>query len=455
MNKLMRIGAIIIIGMALTPSTLVNAEPVNNLDELYRRVVAGINADSKRNAQLIADFEKRRNEQRGLLGDAKQDVDNAKQLSEQLRGKINNNELDLDALNKQLKDRLGNFGELFGVTRQVAADTRAQVVNSLISAQFPNRDKILDEIATSKSLPTIEQLRALWAILLQEQMEQGKVTRFNALVEINGQDPIQQEVLRLGPFNALMGNQFVNYQPSSQQLATLGRQPPSIYKHSANALLNAQPGDLVKATIDPSSGAILDLLIDMPSTWDRFQYGGLPGYIVTFLAVIGLTMGLQRLFRLTYIARKVNWQTRNDSPNSNNPLGRVLQVYADNPSVDVETLELKLNDAILKETPKLERGLNTLKVLAAVAPLLGLLGTVVGMINTFQVITLWGAGDPKLMADGISQALVTTVQGLIAAIPLLLLHSVTSGRAKLVQQILEEQSAGLIARRAEQQGVAR
>jgi biopolymer transport protein ExbB len=136
-------------------------------------------------------------------------------------------------------------------------------------------------------------------------------------------------------------------------------------------------------------------------------------------------------------------------PRADNPLGRVLRVYEENQSADVEKLGLKLDEAILKETPALERGIMLLKVLSVVAPLLGLLGTVTGMIKTFQAITLFGTGDPKLMAGGISEALVTTVLGLVTAIPLLLLHSVVSTRSKNLVQVLDEQSVGLVAERAE------
>lgn len=122
-----------------------------------------------------------------------------------------------------------------------------------------------------------------------------------------------------------------------------------------------------------------------------------------------------------------------------------------------ETLELKLDDAVLREIPALEVRLVWLKILAAVAPLLGLLGTVTGMILTFQQITLFGTGDPKLMAGGISQALVTTVLGLIVAIPMVLLHAMLNARSKGLIQVLEEESAGLIAEQSERrpQGQAR
>lgn len=424
-------------------------EPAQTLDELLRRVEAGVTKDSQRMRELVDQFTRKRNDQATLLETAATQVRDAEQQSELLRQQINKNELQLDALNKQLDEKLGNFGELFGVSRQVATDTSAQIADSLVSAEFLNRLEVLDRVSTSQSLPTIEDLRGLWQILLQEQIEQGRISKFDALVNKHGQKPSPQSVIRVGPFTAISEQQFVKFDSNTQQLTLLGQQPPSLYRHSANVLSNAQPGDIVKATLDPSRGAILDLFIEMPSNWDRFQQGGLPGYVVTFLALVGMAIGLFRLFYLMVISAKVRRQTKTTKINSGNPLGRVLKVYDDNPTDDTETLELKLTDAIVKESPKLESGLNTLKVLAAVAPLLGLLGTVIGMIETFQAITLWGTGDPKLMANGISQALVTTVQGLLAAIPLLLLHSMASGRAKFIQQILEEQSAGLIARRAD------
>jgi biopolymer transport protein ExbB len=149
------------------------------------------------------------------------------------------------------------------------------------------------------------------------------------------------------------------------------------------------------------------------------------------------------------MSAKVSSQLKNKTPKENNPLGRVLKVAADNADTDRETLELKLSEAIFKERPALERGLAFLKIISVVAPLMGLLGTVTGMINTFQAITLFGTGDPKLMAGGISQALVTTVEGLVVAIPTVLLHTIVSGRSRKVMYVLQEQSAGIIAERDE------
>ena len=155
---------------------------------------------------------------------------------------------------------------------------------------------------------------------------------------------------------------------------------------------------------------------------------------------------------LSTASRKVSAQLKTDTPSTDNPLGRVLAAYESNKGADTETIELKLSEAALKEMPGLTKGLLFIKVISVVAPLMGLLGTVTGMIKTFQVITLYGAGDPKMMAGGISQALVTTVLGLVVAIPMVLLHTVVSGQSRKVINVLQSQSAGLIAEHSEKSG---
>ena len=187
-----------------------------------------------------------------------------------------------------------------------------------------------------------------------------------------------------------------------------------------------------------------------PGLIEKAQQGGVVGYVIMALALIGILMAIFRFVVLSAVGAKISRQKKNiENPSDDNPLGRVLSVYTKDQSVDTETLELRLDEAVLREIPPLERGLSALKILAAVGPLLGLLGTVTGMIITFQQIQLFGTGDPKLMAGGISQALTTTVQGLIMAIPMVLLHAFLSSRSKALIQVLEEESAGIIAEHAE------
>jgi biopolymer transport protein ExbB len=201
----------------------------------------------------------------------------------------------------------------------------------------------------------------------------------------------------------------------------------------------------------PTGGTFLSALINTPTLSERFEQGGQIGLAIGIVGVFAILLAIWRLIVLTGVNARVNSQLKADQANANNPLGRVLMVHEQNPTMDTETLELKLSEAILKEVPKIEFGLNLLKIIAAIAPLMGLLGTVTGMIITFQAITIFGAGDPKAMAGGISGALVTTVLGLLVAIPTVLLHTVANGQAKKVIHVLDEQSTGLIAEHTEAQ----
>lgn len=449
MNKIHALLLSLVI--ATTYCTATMAQTATTLDDLLAKVISGRNADAEINNARVEKFKTAVNQQTSLLTKAVEESRFQERAGDKLNLQISENDKEIANLETQLSNRLGNFGELFGVTRQVAGDTRAQVSSSIISTQFPDRDVTVGKIAASKTLPTMAELRTLWATLLQEQTEQGRITKFSTQISNSEGFSEQNDVIRLGPFSATANGKYLNYDSETQQFTPLYKQPGGQYTKQLKTLLSASEGEVVKVAIDPSRGVILGLLVQAPSLIERFKQGGLPGYVVSFLALIGLSIGFVRLASLWLTSMRVQKQMHSKKIKTNNPLGRIFKAYQENPNLDVETLELKLEDVILKEVPKLDKGLSTIKVLAAVSPLIGLLGTVVGMILTFQAITLWGTGDPKIMAGGISQALVTTVQGLIAAIPLLLLHSLTNGRARLVQQVLEEQSAGLIAKRAESQ----
>ncbi|MDX1555459.1 MAG: MotA/TolQ/ExbB proton channel family protein [Xanthomonadales bacterium] len=209
---------------------------------------------------------------------------------------------------------------------------------------------------------------------------------------------------------------------------------------------------IVRFGLDVTRGGILALLVDSPTITDRINQGGIVGYCIIGLGIIGLLIALWRWIALSRDSRKVSAQLKRDSASTDNPLGRVLAAYESNRQADTETVELKLSEAALKEMPGLTKGLLFIKVISVVAPLMGLLGTVTGMIKTFQVITLYGAGDPKMMAGGISQALMTTVLGLVVAIPMVLIHTLVSGQSKRIVNILYSQSAGIVAQHAEKHG---
>jgi biopolymer transport protein ExbB len=209
--------------------------------------------------------------------------------------------------------------------------------------------------------------------------------------------------------------------------------------------------------VDPSHGVLLKLAAERPTLLERIEQGRLVGYVIIIVGLVGAALAVFQLVYLFRVGNRINWQLKNLSrPSSDNPLGRVLSCLSDDTAThDPEVLETRISEAVLRETPKLERFQPFLRMVVAAGPLLGLLGTVTGMIVTFQVITEIGAGDPKVMAGGISQAMISTVLGLIIAIPILFINSVLAARSRVLVQILDEQSAGMLAQRLEQQHAMR
>ena len=421
-----------------------------SLDELLQRVRELQSTESTLNQQREQRFlaDKRSRKQR--LEETEALLAAEQRRSEKLQQAFDSNEKKLVELEQRLRERAGSLAELSGIYRQVWGDTRATLENSLITSQLPGRRTALDALALQQQLPSIAQMEGLWFALQQEMTESGKVVSYQAQVVSAGGATQAQRVTRVGPFNAVAGGNFLRYLPAGGTLQELPRQPAARYRSIAGQLETASPG-IVPMAIDPARGAVLDMLGQLPSLGERVMQGRLVGYIIIAITIIGILVVLQRAWHLSMIGRRIKRQLASDRPDPANPLGRVISVYHENRGIDTETLELKLDEAILKNTPGLQRGLATIRILAVIAPMLGLLGTVTGLIETFQSITLFGAGDARLMAGGISQALITTVLGLSAAIPLILLHTALNSKSRRLVGILEEQSAGIIATHAERE----
>jgi len=410
-------------------------------------VSQGWNAERTENAQREVTFRENRDVQQQLLEEARAAMVRQEARSDALESRFGENELILAQLEETLRERLGALGELFGVVRQVAGDASGNLASSLVSAQLPGRDVFLSELGQSKTLPSIEALERLWFILHQEMTELGKVVRFPATVATVEGEEVEAEVIRVGAFNVISGGKYLTWDAETQRLAELPRQPSGMYLSTLPGFEAATSG-FARLAIDPSRGSILSVLVLTPDARERIGQGGAVGYTIIILGVLAGFLAVVRWLAVFVAGRKVSRQKKSDEISTGNPLGRVLAVYRDNKSADTESLELKLDEVILRESTRLERLLWAIKVVSVVAPLLGLLGTVTGMIQTFQAITLFGTGDPKMMANGISEALVTTMLGLCVAIPLVLLHAIVSSGSRGVVEVLEEQAAGMVARRA-------
>ena len=453
MNRLigMTAAALLLVGPAgaqeeSQPATAV--EPADTVLQLLDLVRAEAREGSVMNRERVEQFRQARDERQRMLEEVSRELAAEDRRSTQLNRRFEQNEADLSELLGRLEIRIGNFGELFGVVRDVAGDTVSAVLTSLVSAQYPDRADLAREMAEAKELPSLQDLRGLQLMLLEEMAQSGQVVRFNAGITDPAGRPTQGEVVRVGTFNLVHDGKFLTRNSETAALQILPRQPAGRYVSMAEDLGKATSG-IVEMAVDPSRGQLLGLLIQAPDLVERIQQGGYVGYTIIGMGFIGLLIALWRLVVLQGAGRRIRAQLRSSEANKGNALGRILTVYEEHRSGNLDALALKLDEAIMREAPVLERYQGILKVFAAVAPLLGLLGTVVGMIITFQQLTLFGTGDPKLMAGGISQALITTVLGLIVAIPLVLLHSVVSSSSQGLVEILEEQSAGLIARKAE------
>lgn len=430
--------------LALLAPVLVNAAEPLNPDQLLERIRSERAAEASAMQAREQAFVRDRGEQARLLAQAKAALAEQQAEAERLKAEFDRQEALLAEQEKLLAQRVGHLGELFGVVRQSAGDIAGQWQDSLLNAQYPERLAQLRGLAESRTLPSAEDLDAFWMTLLEDLAASGRVEQVSLpVVGADGQRS-EQPVLRVGTFSAFGQDDFLRYDADAGQLLAPARQPSGMgevedYLRSDEAL-----GVL---PIDPSRGTLLAQLQREPDFWARLQQGGLVGWVIVALGVLGLCLAGWRMVYLSGVGRKVASQMRElERPRDDNPLGRIIGVLGPKPQLaDLETLELKLDEAILQETPPLERGQPLLKLLTAVAPLLGLLGTVTGMIVTFQAITQSGGGDSRLMADGISQALVTTVMGLVVAIPLLFLHALLASRSKALIQLLEQQSAGLIA----------
>ena len=437
MKRLLGLASGVLLSLSVQASVLTP-------EQLLERIRSEKSTEEQLMQEREQHFLQARQQQAQLLAEAKKALAQQESRAAALKSTFTANEKELASQELLLKQQVGDLGELFAVVRQSSGDLAGQWRSSLLNVQFPERIKQLERLSKDRVLPSAAQVERFWLTVLEDMIATGRVERFTApVIHVDGQRH-NLEVLRVGPFSSYSEHAFLTFSEGDNAFRALPKQPSGIsqVKQWANST------DAVAAIpVDPTRGSLVEQLQRQPSVIDRLKQGGLVGWVIVALGLFGFALAAWRLLGLMQVIRSVREQMRNLSqPNSNNPLGRVLSVLGPNPQLsDLETLELKLDEAVMQEVPQLEKGQGLLKLLAAVAPLLGLLGTVTGMIITFQAITQSGGGDSRLMADGISQALVTTVEGLVVAIPLLFLHSVLSARSKAVVQLLEQQCVGLLA----------
>jgi biopolymer transport protein ExbB len=440
----LRIAVVMAALVGLAP----NAHAATSLDQLLDQTRNARAIEAQANAGREKEFLANREKQAALLADAQRARDAAEARSKQLSATFDANEAKLAELDGLLTQRLGTLGELFGVVRQVAGDGSAVMYNSLLSAQYPKRDEFFAGLGKSKSLPSIEELERLWFEIQREMTESGQVVAFPATIVGADGTPTDAQVVRIGGFLAMSDGRYLNYLPSVGKLGVLSRQPASNLTKLAAGVQKAT-GGYVEAAVDPSRGVLLSMIVQRPNVMERIEKGEAVGYIIIAVGVIGALLALYQAIFLIRTRIAVGRQlARLDTPSADNPLGRVLSSAKTDPNTieeDAEVVELRISEAVLREVPRLERFQAFLRLAVAAGPLLGLIGTVIGMIITFQSITESGSSDPRLMANGISQAMIATVLGLGIAVPLLFINAGLASMSRQMVQILDEQSTGMLA----------
>ncbi len=458
MKKIIKFAGISVTGLFLAISSQSYAQqPASTLAELLTNVEQDRVTQSAEHREREQRFQQQANQQQQILDETKARIEQENATNTELTAQFDANQLVIAERREALRTARADLNELLGTIQGVAGDFRSIFENSLISAQYDGREEFLDDfiarVASDTEQVRIDEIERFWFFMQQELVESGKVVKYDAMVSLPSGEQSSRTVTRIGAFNAISNGDYLSYSGAIGHLQVLPRQPAPDVVSRASALENATSG-MHRVGIDPTGalgGSMMANLINFPTASEQVRdNSGIIGFMILGVGAIAVIIALIRSFMLTIIAARVKAQIKNaDKPNKNNPLGRVLLVADANPNVDTETLELKLGEAILQETPALERFLTLIKICSTIAPLMGLLGTVTGMIQVFQQITVYGAGDPTIMAGGISMALMTTVEGIVAAIPAILMHAWVKGKSDNIIHIMEEQATGIIARKAE------
>jgi len=417
-------------------------------DDLITKAKTESVRQGQHNLERESAFQQTENELKSIKASLLKQRNGLQARNDQLAAQFAENEKKLAQLEEKLRLETGSLGEVFGVVRQNAKQLESELDSSVTSADAQHYTELVKSVVAATELPSMQQLTGLWKAL-EEQIQASRQLVPTMVNFVNGEGIIKTEpALRVGSLGLISEAGYLKWNAIKAEAQLYSKQP-----ENTPALSLLSSGQINNIVLDPTRGVLLEQLAHSPSFMDRLASAGVVGQVILGLLLVGLVIAIVRGASLLTTRQKICAQLKSPQIPGNNPLGRILSVYTKDQRLTVEALELRLLEAVVDEQARLEKGLSMLKLLAALAPMLGLLGTVIGMIETFQVITQFGNGDPKVMAGGISMALMTTVLGLIAAMPLLLAHNILSSQAELIRNILEKQGISLVAQQAEKDSV--
>jgi biopolymer transport protein ExbB len=408
--------------------------------ELLEKAGAEKQAAEQAAAQSRALITNDRNALQAAITDLKTGNHRLSQAVQDLEGQYKPLEEKEKQLSEQLAEMESMVRELVGVIRVTAKDIGALIDQNLQSALGPQQDAFLKDITEQSRFPAMEDIHGMVNLLLDEIRISGEVGLQRDMIVDRAGAPIEAQILTLGNFTAAYRTDkevgFLNYSPTCRKLFALSRMPTGRMQKQIARYMDGQ-SDAVP--MDISRGGALRQLTHELSLWEQIPKGGIIVWPILIILALAIAIVIERVIFLLRkrfdsdrfihlingLAMSRKWdECRKICTNHGaKPVARVVAAGLDCYRSGREEMENALQEAILKEVPSMERFLSTLGMLAAIAPLLGLLGTVTGMIDTFYVITQHGTGDPRMMSGGISEALVTTMLGLSVAIPIMVAHT--------------------------------
>ncbi len=413
----------LMLALALSWQTSVSA---SELDKVLQQVKQGSLVEKRQAEQRVSQVVGEFDQAKAALTAARKNLAESNAVNIELEDRILQLQASLKQRREQYQAQRDSMNSVF--THVVEhGDMMLQRVTPYGLWQFDQSDFVsVDEDAVD-----IAQIKRLWMALLEQTILSGKaLSSEQTIVLANGQ-PRDAKVTQFGPFNAyaeLEQPSWLHYLPGEQAWMVMDPQP--------SILVTEQ-----QATIDPSFGALLDKQAHTPSWLERMAPAGVVGVLIVLIGVLGAGIALVRCLALRKAKRQMYAQMSAEKISDDNALGRVMLASEKCQNAQLEAV---IDEAVLKEVPSFKTGVGSLAVFASIPPLLGLLGTVGGMIETFRIITEHGSADSQLLSGGISQALLTTEMGLIVAVPLLLLHCGLKAQSTQLIELLEQQSVGLV-----------
>ena len=347
-----------------------DAPEVSTVEELLMLVKEGKTKEQTENSKREAEFLANKNKQAEILAAEKRELARQERIADQLEAEYKKNEEILRVKEEAYQKELGSLVELFGHLQSSAGEAAVQFSGSLTSAQFgTERVDFLNDLTSKMSetteLPTIREIEGLWFELQREMAASGQVVSFDTtVVDVDGETSTCN-VTRVGLFNAVCDGKYLEYVAATGQYAFLPRQPAGRYTKTANKVGDAEPGEQVKFGIDPTGptgGSLLANLIQTPSLAERAAQGREVGYAIIFVGLIGIGLAFWKLWSLYVLGKAVRAQAGSKTLDVRNPLGRVLKVGEENFKKDIDTLELKLAEAIMAERPSIERGIGAVRI---------------------------------------------------------------------------------------------